>query len=53
MLMKLVLRTWPVYWPQSMPPMRKIRKDAWCTAAEEYMYTREYDRERKRLKSAV
>ena len=32
--MKLnVLRTWPVKSPRGMPPMRKIRKDAFRTDA--------------------
>ena len=30
-MVKHVLRTWPVYLPGGMPPMRKIRKDAFRT----------------------
>lgn len=36
---RVVLRTWQVYWPRSMPPMRKKRKDAWRT--DEYIKHRE------------
>ena len=48
--MKLVvLRTWPVKSPRGMPPMRKIRKDAWRT--DEYI--RQHDRIRKAIERAA